>query len=98
MRTSVLLSLQRALLGAVTPNMRAICVGWDEKLIRIRAIYDGEIDDEDRERFSEVGTKVIADFSAPMAIEEECVRLDPPERLVSLGLKEWVYWRYEPSP
>ena len=31
LRSSVLLSLQRALLGAVGPRLRAVAVGWDRR-------------------------------------------------------------------
>lgn len=38
---SVRLSIQRALLGVITPNVRMITVGWDGlKLLKIRAYFD----------------------------------------------------------
>lgn len=50
---SVRLSIQRALLGVITPSIRMITVGWDElKMLKIRAYFDcipdaGQIEDID---------------------------------------------------
>ena len=66
MRTGVLLSLQRALLGAITPNMRAITVEWSKTYIRIWVYHDGQFTEEAVEDFdADVVTQVIADYPYP---------------------------------
>ena len=61
-RVSVLLSVQRALLGEVSSRLRAVRVSYDETNIRIVASFDGKITEADRESMSEVETEVYADF------------------------------------
>jgi hypothetical protein len=93
-RVRLLLSLQRALRGAVSPAMRAVGVDWDEKAIRIVAIIDGPISDEDEDAIQVVGSEVAADFSDVDRVEDRCVRLDAPAKFWDLA-KEWVYQRRE---
>lgn len=88
-------SVQRALLGAVTPNLRGVTVGWGDGTIRLRFYYDGAISEEDEEQARCVGTEVIADFWSPWTIEEEIVRHDAPQPMERLAA--WVYLRKEPD-
>ncbi len=95
MHAKVLLSIQRALLGEVTANLRAVACDWDEKRIVLRFIIDGPADDTLRDDLQAVGSEVIADFVSPMQIEEQIVRVDLPEDLKAHGLKAWAYMRRE---
>jgi hypothetical protein len=92
-RIQVLLSVNRALLGEVPPALRGVTVGWDEHSIELRAYFDGEIDEEDRESMECVLTEVMADFSADEQFALDCVRQDAPARMEAL--REWVYLRRE---
>jgi len=80
-RTKLLLSLQRALLGAVSPALREVSCSWEGKQIKLRFVYDGEISEEDRDAAYIVGAEVIADFPADWDIEEDIARLDAPAKL-----------------
>jgi hypothetical protein len=80
-RQSLLLSVQRALLGAVPAALREVSCGWSGQEIKLRFVFDGEIDQDDYESSKIVGSEVIADFSAPWTISEEIVRLDYPAGL-----------------
>ena len=81
-RTKLLLSTQRALLGAVSPALREVSCGWQAKQIKLRFVYDGEISDQDRDAAHIVGAEVIADFPADWDIEENIARLDAPAKLI----------------
>jgi hypothetical protein len=94
-RTSVLLSIQRALLGEVRPTLRCVTVGWDSDSIRILCYFDGEISEDDRESMECVLTEVIASFppSEGDRIQLDCVRRDAPGPIDFL--KSTVYRRHE---
>jgi hypothetical protein len=61
LRFRVLLSMQRALLGVITPALRSVAVSWDEGEIAARFTYETD-DPEDIESVREAETRVIADF------------------------------------
>ncbi len=76
-KASLVLSLNRALLGAVSNPMRAVLIRADSDAIYIMAVFDGLIEQEDRSAISLVGTEVAADFP-DFQVYEECVRSDVP--------------------
>lgn len=94
LRRGVLLTAQVALLGEVSAAVRAVALAWSPHKIHLRAIFDGEIDDEDSESMECVGTEVLASFPT-YELEVECTRLDAPASLTPLFLMAWVYMRKE---
>ncbi len=93
-----MLSVQRALLGEVTPAMRAVAVELTPGHLRVRVYTDGESTAEARLEFDlEVMSEVLADFPWPEfgspEISLEFVRHDPPARLPAWGW--YVYARAE---
>ena len=94
LRVRLLLSIQRALLGEVTPNIRAITAQVDAQTIVLRWIIDGEISDSLRRDLSAVGTEVIADF-ATHQIAEEFIRCDAPHAMDEFYLDDIAYARKE---
>jgi len=93
-KCEVLLSLQRALLGEVSCNLRAVTVKFTETTIHFVAIYDGEPREEDRESMLLVETEVMADFSSSHAITHEVTRLDAPALIPKDRI--WAFYRKEP--
>lgn len=93
LRTTVLLSFQRALLGNVHHSLRGITVTWDHGTIYGIAYIDGPVTDEVRDAISLVETEVLADFPPEYEVKIDVIRLDAPSPLTSL--KEWVYLRME---
>lgn len=93
-RSRVLLSLQRALLGAVGPALRAVTVTYTDSSIRFEAYFDGEIGADDREAMSEVETEVMADFPPTHRITHDVTRLDAPASIPKD--RTWVFHRKEP--
>ena len=94
-RTALLLSVQRALLGAVAPDLRAVSCGWAGTEITLRFVFDGEIAEANTEAAQIVGAEVIADFPAAWTIREDIVRLDYPADLRPGALAHWAYLRKE---
>lgn len=96
----VKLSAVRALLGHVTPNLRAVCVASDENLISAIFYYDGEISEDEFELFEQAKDEIIADFCQPMGplkeeleFELDSIRVDHPQNMPLKGA--WVYYRHE---
>ena len=80
-RALLLSSVQRALLGSVPAALRQVSCGWEGTKIKLRFVFDGEIEPDDYEGALIVGTEVIGDFSASWTIAEEVVRIDYPTDL-----------------
>ncbi|ECG5862894.1 hypothetical protein ACLH9T_004762 [Salmonella enterica] len=73
------LSIQSALLGAITENIRNVAVYINEKKILLYFFIDGEIREDDKENISIIETEVIADFEDDFDIESIIKRVDTPE-------------------
>lgn len=97
LRVALVLSAQRALLGAVHPQLRQVSIDADEtkKLVSLRFEYDGKPQEEAQKSCSCAATEVIADFSAPWNFFEEHVSAPIPFKLVPL--RYVVYLRAEPK-
>jgi len=94
------LSVQRALVGEITPNMRLISVEASAAEIHIWVYYDGPITEEETEDFdASVGTQVVADFPYVERGEPRVlchfVRHDVPQRLMQVQAGRAVYGRRE---
>ncbi|MDK2632980.1 hypothetical protein QMZ93_06445 [Pantoea stewartii subsp. indologenes] len=76
------LSIQSALLGAVSENMRSIAVDICGNKIFLYFFIDGEIQDDDKENISIIETEVIADFEEYFDIETIIKRVDFPEPII----------------
>jgi hypothetical protein len=94
LRVRLLLSIQRALLGEVTPNIRAVTAQIDAQTIVLRWIIDGKISDGLRRDLSAVGAEVVADF-ATHRIAEELIRCNASHAIDGLYLDDVAYARKE---
>ena len=74
-RTRVLLSVQRALLGAITPQMRAIDVSWSDCEIRLRFTIDASDDDDIDDLAREVEAEIEGDFLPDAKVTSEIMML-----------------------
>src|SRR5690606_2098365 len=95
-KQDIMLSLQRALLGAIRQNYRAICYEYDGKsgTMLIRCYCEQEPNETDREVMSIVGAEVYADFPDMNSIAEELVVADQSIGRLS-ALDGFVYARQE---
>lgn len=91
---SLWLSLQRALLGEITPNIRGITCACNKNKIVIRCYFAGEITEEDKDSMDCVEGEVIADFPE-YTIDLQCIAIDMSESLAQHRLSAWVYLRKE---
>jgi carbohydrate-binding DOMON domain-containing protein len=89
-RPLALLSLQSALLGMVTPDLRAVEVWVNERSVRAEFAYDGAVGDKHRELVAEVETLVIADL--PDDVRVEFVAVAAPQSQATAGVvRDSVY-------
>jgi hypothetical protein len=94
---TLLLAVQRALLGAVPATLRAVTCDREGTEIKLQFLFDGEIGEDDRDSAQVVGTEVIADFPSAWTISEEIRRLDYPADVRPYALAHWAYLRREPN-
>jgi hypothetical protein len=94
-RSQLLLSLQRALTGAVHSQLRQASIELDpsSQLVRVRFEYDGPPDPTVKENCSSAATEVIADFPAPWDLDVQHHVVPYPHGLSSL--KHVAYRRTE---
>ena len=88
----MMLSLERGLLGEITPNLRAVTLKVEDRRIDVRCYFQGEIAKEDRESMSCVKTELIADFPKDQ-VTLEVVHLDAPAPIPKDDIG--VYFRRE---
>jgi hypothetical protein len=76
------LSLQRALLCEVSPNLRMVGIDWDDKnnTIFIYFYFDNMISDENRDSTNSIAAEVGGDFDETQVVEK-CIQLDFPLKL-----------------
>jgi Bacterial toxin 50 len=94
--TSLKLSINRALWGAVIPSLRKVSLKWEpgDETAYILFYHDGEINDAIEENYSCIHTEVQADFVFDPKIDFEVMRCDYPERLPQVNYT--IYARKEP--
>ena len=92
-RPEMLLSVQRALLGAVSPWLRGVAVDLRSDTATVFFYHDGEIHQDGRDDLTTVTAEIAADMTQEVEVRDEIVRLDPPARLPDHSL--WAYHRKE---
>lgn len=91
----VLLSVQYALRGAVTPDLRAVLIVFDEQLTRMRFIYGSEITAQIRDIVSDIETLVLADLPEGFDARTVIQSIKQPEPIVPEGGEDLIFMRYE---
>jgi len=94
LRVKVILSANRALLGAITPNLRSVTIDFNEQLLILRAYFDHAATEDEKEQIDIALTEIIADLYQDI----EKYRYEPVDLAFPLkmeSLKEWIYKRYE---
>jgi len=76
-RAATLLSIQGALVGAISANVRRVLCRWSDTSVEIRAIFDGTPSEDDLETMSIVETEVMADFPG-RTVTLKCRQIDEP--------------------
>ncbi len=90
LRGQVLLSLQRALLGMVSENIRSVTCSWDSSMIKVKFIYAKEPSEEELDDAECVTSEVISDFPNHkiFTIHEQ---IDESQSLRGTALMAWAY-------
>ncbi|WP_308993699.1 hypothetical protein QLS71_007985 [Mariniflexile litorale] len=93
-RTRLLISMQRALLGMIYPSIRAIAVGFNKtEKLKVICYLDREPIEYDYENINDITGEVCSDIEF-VKVEEVCVfNLKPFSKLDNLD--SWVYIRQE---
>ncbi|OJU81807.1 MAG: hypothetical protein BGO10_07940 [Chlamydia sp. 32-24] len=89
------LSAQRALLGHVFNNLRAVAVDFKENTIYIYFFCDKNPSENEKDLCEDVFDEVIADFVHLDKIDFriEVITVPYPQKMTLTG--HWVYYRYE---
>ena len=90
---SLRLSGQRALLGQVPQNLRAVSAEVRDDTLIFQAVFDKEYSEGDRELLSMVATDMIADCPSHFQLEERYITLPDPEKIKHL--EHVLFERYE---
>jgi hypothetical protein len=87
-RTELLLSIQRALLGAVRPRLRSVSGESDAELriVKLKFVYDEPLDEIDRECATCVATEVTSDLHSGWTLEDKCLAVAFPKTMQHLPL------------
>ena len=88
-------SIAIALLGEVTPSLRAIGVDWRNRTIKAVAYYDGEITEADLYLAKVMEAEIAEDFESGWRVLTQVVRRDFP--LPIEAPRAWAYRRKEAS-
>ena len=82
-------------MGAVTPNMKAITIGFNETFFILRVYFSSQPSEEEVELLTEVTSEIAADIPNFTDFKEEAIVSE--ERANKLEkLDEWVYRQYIP--
>ena len=94
LRVSVLLGMQRALLGCIGPAVRKIMCRWNEREVLARVVFDGEKGKVDAEAMSEAETEMMADFPNH-TVSLKLERCDSPAKITQSRDEQTVFSRLE---
>jgi hypothetical protein len=94
LRCSVLLGMQRALLGCIGPAVRKIMCQWNEREVLARVIFEGEISEVDADAISEAETEMMADFPNH-TVSFKLQRCDRPANITQRNDEHTVFSRRE---
>lgn len=95
LRIRTLLSVQRALLGMVTADLRAVEVAIADRRIQGVFMYDGDLTEEHAEIVDEVETLVIADMEDDVLVEFEAVSVKAPAPVAFVRDTTYCFLRSE---
>ncbi|MES2344771.1 MAG: hypothetical protein V4494_02375 [Chlamydiota bacterium] len=89
----ILLAAQRALLGVVTPELRAVVVDFDDEELYVRFYYNGEVSLELIHEWEDAIAQINIDMYSYRSANGLVVRLDYPQEIFFRG--RYAYLRKE---
>lgn len=91
--SSVRCSLQVALLGAVTPNLRAVIVEFSSKLMTVFFYYQSQPSEDEIENSEIVVAEVSSDF-VDVSVNAQRIILPLPNKIPETGIR--IFHQSEP--
>ncbi len=88
----LLLSAQRALLGAINSAVVGVTIEMRDLDIRVRAYITGDLSEDERETFDAATAEIVADFSHARSIDIDFIEWDKEAIREDGGY--WVFLRY----
>lgn len=92
LRVRVLLTMQVALLGMVTTNMRSVLVSWTDTSVNVRIVFEGAVSPADNELASEIESEVMSHLPSHAVICRTESSL-PPEKVMPSTNEVFVFQR-----
>ncbi len=93
-RETILLSVQRALLGMITHKMKAITIAYTEKSFLLKVYFESKPEDFEIELLRDITSEVLSDFPQITEVNEIAVETKIEANKLE-KLDEWVYVRFE---
>ena len=102
--SSIILSFNRALLGEITDNLRAIICDWNDSHINVRSYFEAEANDLYIDSMECIAAEVVADFPAhSIDVEYSTIDLSQPVNNQSIlsqhspiyDRSTWIFTRRE---
>ena len=87
------LSIQRALLDKVTPNLRMVAYAVRKNIIYVNFFYNKKPTELEEELAQDAGAEIIADFPSSFTINVNVSTVTYPEKI--LPIDRVLYSRYE---
>lgn len=89
-KRDLLFSVNRALIGSITPNMKAITIGMSNDNFILRAYFSSKPSEEERELLKEITSEIAADFEEINSFNEEFFVIGENFKNIEC-LDDWVF-------
>lgn len=97
-RNKILLSTQRALIGMITKNMKAITVGFSNYNFTLRIYFGSQPNEKELELMKDITGEISADIPEFTDFREESIIVDSEKQVNQFEkLDTWVYMEYFPK-
>lgn len=91
----IMISVQGALLGKITPSIRAVVVGWSgDNLVKVKFVVDQTPTQLHNDLLADATGEILADYPN-IEIDAKCERSDAAPKDWIIGYKSLAYLRYE---
>ena len=96
LKTKILHSANRAMQGAITPDLRAVTIDYNKERLTLRAYFDKNASEDDKELVDAALTEMMADLWQDIE-KGHYEPVDLPFPAEMKILKDWIYRRNENS-
>ena len=96
LKTKILHSANRAMQGAITPGLRGVTIDYNKERLTIRAYFDKNASEDDKELVDAALTEIMADLWQDLE-KGYYEPIDLPFPAEMNILKDWIYMRNENS-